>query len=112
MLFFVLTASAQKKLTDSLYKDLNKAKTDTEKFVAYTALCKYYYISNPDSAIISGQQAFVLAKKDNWEGAEARSYGYIASSYSEMGDYMKAMQYYLKSVKIKERLKDTRAWLL
>src|SRR5882757_5016743 len=99
MLFFILTASAQKKLTDSLYKELNKAKTDTEKFAAYTALSKYYYISNPDSAIISSQLAFILAKKNNWENNQARSYSNIANAYGEMGDYVKAMQYYFKSVK-------------
>lgn len=109
ILFFFLTASAQKKLTDSLYKNLNKAKTDTEKFAAYTSLCKYYYISNPDSAIISGQEAFVLAKKNNWENDQAKTYGNIANAYGEMGDYVKAMQYYFKSVKMLERLKDVRA---
>src|SRR6201996_9390728 len=109
ILFFTITASAQKKLSDSLYKDLYKAKTDTEKFAAYTALCTYYYISNPDSAIISGQRAFVLAKKNNWEGNQAKTYGNIANAYGEMGDYVKAMQYYFKSVKILERIKDVRS---
>src|ERR1700761_230397 len=108
LLFAILTASAQKKITDSLYRNLNKARTDTEKYIAFTLLCKYLYISNPDSAIINGQEAFLMAKKNNWVGDQAKAYTNIANAYAEMGDYVKAMQYYFKSVTLLEVLKDMR----
>ena len=106
LMFFTLTATAQKKITDSLYKDLKKANTDTTRFNALIGLDAYYYIAYPDSAIILGQQAYELAEKHDWTNGEARTYNGMANAYGEMGDYVNAMQYYLKAQRTYESLKN------
>src|ERR1700761_4758309 len=106
LLTSTLIASAQKKLTDSLYKNLAKANTDTARFNALVGLCNYYYIAYPDSAIIFGQKAYETAEKNNWQLAEARSYNGIANAYGEMGDYVKSIQYYLKALKFNEKVRS------
>ncbi|MFI5159912.1 MAG: ATP-binding protein [Sphingobacteriales bacterium] len=104
LLFAFLNASAQRKKIDTLRVVLSKAVTDTEKYEALRNLDNLYYISNPDSSIILAQQAFLIAKKHNWETAEARTLNGIANAYASMGDYATGIQYYLNALKIYERL--------
>jgi len=48
---------------------------------------------------------FHTGKKNNWENRQAGSYDNLGNAYAAMGDYVKAMQYYFKSLKVDERLK-------
>jgi len=104
LLFAFFTASAQRKQIDSLKLVIRKAVTDTDKFNALHDLGVLYVKSYPDSAILFDQQAFLLAKKNNWAKNEARQLGNIANAYALMGDYATAVQYYLKSLRIAERI--------
>ncbi len=97
MVFF--TAMAQHKKIDSLRVALNKATTDTDKYAALYELGKIYYISYPDSSIIFYQQAFLIAKKYNWVKEQGNDFNGIANAYGSMGDYVNAIQYYLKALK-------------
>jgi len=87
LLFSLFSASAQHKKIDSLRVALGKAVTDTDKYSALYQLGKLYYISYPDSAIIFHQEAFLIAKKHNWEKEQGENFNGIANAYATMGDY-------------------------
>jgi len=106
LLFTLFTANAQKKRIDTLRLALSQAKTDTMRFEALRNLDNAYYNSNPDSAILFGQQSFLLAKKNNWTISQARARNNIASDYLSMGDYVKCTQNFLQALKMYEALHD------
>jgi two-component system NtrC family sensor kinase len=102
-LLTIFTAAAQRKQIDSLNLVIRKAVTDTDKYNALHDLGLLYTQSYPDSGILFSQQAFLLAKKNNWAKNQARQLGNIASDYANMGDYATALQYYFKDLRIAER---------
>lgn len=107
LLFFsFFTASAQHKKIDTLRVALSKAVTDTNKYMALRNLGNIYYISNPDSSIIFDQQAFLIAKKHNWQKSLANTLNGIANAYATMGDYATGIQYYLRALKMNEALNN------
>ena len=99
-------AFAQKKQIDSLRLALSKAKTDTMRYEAIRKLGAAYYLSTPDSAITLGQQAYLLAKKNDWALNQAKSLNGMANAYASLGDYAKSMSFYLKALRIAEELND------
>jgi two-component system NtrC family sensor kinase len=103
LLFTFFTAAAQRKQIDSLRLVLRKAVTDTDKFNTLHDLGLLYISSYPDSAILFGQQAFLLAKKNNRAKNEANALNFMANAYVNMGDYASSLQYYFKALRIYER---------
>ena len=103
LLFAFFTAAAQRKKIDSLKLVIRKAVTDTDKFNALHDLGVLYTQSYPDSGILVNQQAYLLAKKNNWAKNQARQLSNIASDYQMIGDYADAVQYNLKALSIDER---------
>ena len=103
LLFAFFTATAQRKQIDSLKLVIRKAVTDTDRYNALHDLGILYAKSYPDSGILVNQQAYLLAKKNNWAKNQARQLGNIAIAYSYLGDYATAVQYYLKLLRIAER---------
>jgi signal transduction histidine kinase/tetratricopeptide (TPR) repeat protein len=99
-------AIAQKRKIDSLRLELRKAPTDTLRYLAAANLSIEYFLSTPDSALIFAQQAYLLAKKNNWEMAQARCFNNMANAYGVLGDYVKAISFYLKAMRIYERTND------
>jgi len=106
MLITVFFAAAQKKRIDSLREALSKAKTDTMRYEALRNLSSAYYLPNPDSAIIFGQQGYLLAKKNNWALNQAKCLNNTANAYGSLGDYVKSVQFYFKALKIAGELND------
>jgi len=104
LIFTIFTAAAQRKTIDSLKLVLRKAVTDTDKFNALHDLGGLYISSFPDSAILIGQQAFLLAKKNNRAKNEANALNFMANAYVNMGDYASSLQYYFKALRIYERI--------
>ncbi len=106
LLFTLFTAAAQKKRIDTLRVALSKAKTDTMRYGDLINLRITYYLSNPDSAIIFGQQGYLLAKKNNWGLAQEKCLNNMANAYGTLGDYVKSIQFYFKVLKIAGELND------
>jgi tetratricopeptide (TPR) repeat protein len=106
LLSFAVTAAAQKKQIDTLRLALSKAKTDTMRFEALLKLNRAYYISNPDSSIILSQQGYLLAKKNNWVLNQLKCLNNMAIPYTNLGDYVKALSFYFKALKIAGQLND------
>jgi signal transduction histidine kinase len=107
LLFSILAASAQRKKIDTLRLALIRANTDTTRFNAMRDLGNFYYTSIPDSAIILDQQAYLIAKKNNWEKAMGHQLNNIASDYDQLGDYANSIQYYQRSLRIGEQTGDS-----
>ncbi|HZY37223.1 MAG TPA: ATP-binding protein [Mucilaginibacter sp.] len=109
LLFLLITvffAAAQKKKIDTLRVALSKAKTDTMQFTNLLALSTLYFLPNPDSCIIFGQQGYLIAKKHNWLQDEAYCLNDIANSYGNLGDFAKSIRFYLQALKIAEQSND------
>jgi len=106
LLFTLFTAAAQKKHIDTLRLALSKAQTDTTRFEALRLLSNAYYLSNPDSTIIFAQQGYLLAKKNNWALNQSKCLNGMANGYGTLGDYVKAISFYLKALRIDGELND------
>src|SRR5580704_15887440 len=89
LLITVFFAAAQKKRIDTLRLALSKAKTDTMRYHVLINLSVACLYPNPDSAIIFGQQGYLLAKKNNWALDQASCLSNMAGAYSNLGDYVK-----------------------
>jgi len=106
LLFTFFTAGAQHKKIDTLRLALIKARTDTARYIALHDLGNLYYSTYPDSAVYFDQQSFLLAQKNNWEKSEGGALNNLASDYELLGDFPNTIQYYLKSLRIDERIHD------
>jgi two-component system, NtrC family, sensor kinase len=100
------SAGAQHKKSDTLLVALQKAATDTNKFVALINLSRHYYITYPDSGIIYAQKGYEIAQKNNWADAQGFALKRMADSYGNISDYVKAMQYYFKALRAYESIND------
>jgi len=105
-LIIVFFAAAQKKRIDTLRLALSKAKTDTMRYVALRKLDVAYYLPNPDSSIIFAQQAYLLAKKNNWVLNQAKCLNGMANAYASLADYVKSISFYFKALRIVGELND------
>jgi len=99
-------AAAQKKRIDTLRLALSKAKTDTMRYEALSNLCNAYFLSNLDSAIVLGQQGYLLAKKNNWALNQEKCLDDMAGAYNNLGDYVKSLEFDFKALKIAENSND------
>ena len=106
LLITVSFAAAQKKHIDTLRLQLSKAKTDTMRNKALLNLGVAYYHSNPDSAMLFEQQTYLLAKKNNWTIGQEISLKNMADIYADWAEYVKAISFYFKALKIAGELND------
>jgi two-component system NtrC family sensor kinase len=106
LLFTLFTAAAQKKRIDTLMVAFSEAKTDTMRYEALHNLYLSYYNPNPDSAMIFAQQAYLLAKKNNWASGQENCFNNIAIVYADWGDYVKSITFYFKALRIAGELND------
>ncbi len=94
---------AQNKLTDSLRNALQYEKTDTGKIVAMYNLSLAYQNSSPDSALAFAEEAYFLSKKINFIKGESWSLNEMAFALNSIGNFSKALEYYIKQLNIEEK---------
>src|SRR5258708_767035 len=104
--FFAAGTHAQHKKSDTLLVAVQKANTDTARFVALITLSRHYYLSYPDSGIIFAQRAYEIADKNKWINAQAFALKRLADAYGNLGDYVKSIQYYFKALRASESVSD------
>ncbi len=104
--FHFTLLSAQPHEIDSLLTLLKTDKEDTNKVKHFNALAFAFYHINPDTTILLAQQADSLAKNLLWAKGEANAYRDAGLGYRVKGDYPKALDYYLKALKIAEETGD------
>ena len=97
-----LCASAQNRVVDSLNSLLATAKQDTNKVNLLWNLANEYNAFKPDTARILAEQALLLAEKIKYTEGESRSLGAIANALNQVGNYPRALEYYLRKLKLEE----------
>ena len=109
LLFVLLSAPCFAQSSQSVQElklSLIAAKDDTSKISMLSALTFIYAFVQPDTGVLYGQQAIALAKKTNNKKGEASamlSYGWALWSF---GDYDKAADFSLKSLKLFQDRQD------
>lgn len=106
ILFFLFSSVAgfsQKKVLDSLYKNLTTQKTDSGKISLMYDLSYTYQKSKPDSALILAQQAYKLAKKSKFLKGESWALNALANAFHSLHNYPRAIEYYIEELKIHEK---------
>lgn len=105
---FCIALAAQKQKTYSLAAKYAKEKTDTGKVKLLWQMADAAYVYNPDSAIFLGQQALHLAQKIKYKEGESRSLGVLATSFTRISNYPKALNFYFDKLKLDETEKYPR----
>jgi len=111
-MFFSLSAAGQLnkidglELIDSLRRELPRKQADTDKVKLYNLLSFRYFTYYPDTGLYYGKLALNLAIKIGWKKGEARAYNSIGANYWAKNNFIKADDYYLKSLKINTALND------
>ncbi len=107
LLIFSIKAIPQKSRTDSLYKALINARSDTTKLSTLNELAVYLRRSFPDSALSFAFQAKSLSNKLNNQLILAESYKSIGNIYNGKDDFKQALNYYQKSLDTYIEISDT-----
>jgi hypothetical protein len=105
-LFMIFTAvSAQTTQTyniDSLKQILSTDLQDTNRIWALNNLGRN--IPNSDTTLLLAEQAIALSRKVGFKKGEAEAYNNIAHWFNQKGNYPKALEYYLSSIKLSESI--------
>ena len=97
-------ASKHPKQVDSLNAILRDPNiSDTSKVNSLINLANYYYLQNPDTAIIICKKAEVLSEKNDYLKGMSESYGWLGYLVSLKGDMDQAINYTKKSLDIANR---------
>ena len=92
---------------DSLTKALQKAHADTTRAILLRQLSAEYKSFNPDTSLELSQRSLLLARRSHFSTGESDALNEMASSYRAMGNYPKALEYYLMHLKLMEQESDT-----
>jgi len=98
---------------DALFKIANNpSSTDSTKFFIYYDMAWDYLYSNPDSAYMFSKQAFHFARKSGSPRIQTKILNLMGSYFQVKGDFVKALDYYQKSLKLGEQNKIDEAVLV
>ena len=101
-LFYQSFADKQAKI-DSLQEQLKVSK-DTMKVKVLNALAEAYKEISPEKIIEYGKQALILSQNLEYKKGEIDAFDNIGLGYYSISNYEKALENYLKSLKIKEKI--------
>jgi signal transduction histidine kinase len=95
-------------LRDSLLKKIKTLPNDSNLVIALNQLAFAYQLKRPDSTYLLGQQAYELSRNIHYPLGEASALNVMAASFTQMGDYAKALKMFNQSKKIYVEQKTTR----
>jgi tetratricopeptide (TPR) repeat protein len=101
---FTINCFAQPNPIDSLRNLLRYEKEDTTRILLLDKLSYVILYSKPDSAMFLAQQAFALAKKNNFAKGEAESLDRIANAFRITGNNSKALELDLQALQKAEAI--------
>ncbi len=91
---------------DSLWHSYNGETIDTNRVRVLWNLSNAYVVFKPDTALLLSWQALLLSRKEKWEYGESWTMNQMAAAYNKMGNYPRALEYYIKQLKIEEKYRD------
>lgn len=108
ILFFFISIHtyADKYEADSIYHSLQRKMDDTLRVKALRDLSVSMYTYSPDSALQFAYEALFLAKKIKYKRGISNSKEIIAVILTRMGNYNKALNYYIDNLKLEESMKS------
>ena len=95
--------NGQRSKIDSLSAVLSNQKNDSNKVNTMWHLADTYNSYKPDTALVIAEEALFLAQKLKYTEGESRSLGILANSFLSIGNYPKALEFYIKKLKIEEK---------
>ena len=107
LLLWALQSQAQRGEIDSLLQVLKGHKQDTNRVKTSNMLAYRFFITKPDTAIKLSQEAFLLSRRINYPKGEGMSLNYIGWGHWALGNFPKALELFLQSLKIHEKQNDT-----
>jgi len=96
-------ASAQNRVVDSLSSLLANEKQDTGRVTLLWKLASAYNSFNPDTGRALAQEALYLAQKIKYVEGESKSLGKLANAFNKIGNYPRALEFYLRQLKLEEK---------
>jgi len=84
----------------------NKTQADTNRLKAIQAIAWSCRSNKPDTAIILAEQELTLAQSSKQKLYEAKALNTIGLAFMNKSSYPKAIDYFLKALKINEEIKD------
>lgn len=100
--------SAQTPVADSLNKQLQTEKIDSNKVRLMWQYADEINNSDPEKSILISQQAVYLAKSIKYTEGLSRSLGVLANGFINIGNYPLALDYNLQKLKIEEKRNNPR----
>lgn len=94
------------KIKDSLMTLINTCKVDTQKVIHYNALVSHFQSTDPTQVEEYGKKNLEFAKKIGYTRGEAMAAQSLGEFYNAKGAYGFALENFLVSSKIYEKLKD------
>jgi tetratricopeptide (TPR) repeat protein len=102
-LIISIVSLAQPNKIDSLTRVLKVEKRDTKKVWLLWNLAQAYNVYKPDTSLVLAEQAHQLAQKIKDVEGESRSLNQIANAFNRIGNYPKALEFYIQKLKIEEQ---------
>src|SRR5258706_15830330 len=98
----------QQSRIDSMKKLLNNANNDTIRVLQLTSLARIYLYSRPDTTLLLCSQGLVISQQLKFTAGEARCLEGMADAYDNLGNYPNALENYFSTLRIYERIHDTK----
>ncbi|MDB5191145.1 MAG: tetratricopeptide repeat protein [Segetibacter sp.] len=93
---------------DSLKQLLSTEKVDSNKVRYLWNMAAAYQIYKPDTSMRLAEQALSLSRKINYPEGESKSLNQLANAFNRVGNFSKALDYYIQKLRIDEKRKDQR----
>ena len=101
-----LISPAQRETIDSLINSLKIIKEDTSFINSLNALASAFRFNEPDTSILLGNRALIMAEKINWEKGIAKTERNLGTFYRLKGNYPDALSHYTRALAIYENIND------
>ncbi|MDQ3046955.1 MAG: tetratricopeptide repeat protein [Bacteroidota bacterium] len=94
---------------DSLWRVYRNTELhDTVRLEAFNDIAWSYLFTNPDSAYLLGHEELEISRSKKLKKAESKALNTIGASYQVKGNFLKAIEFYQQSLKIREMAGDLR----
>jgi tetratricopeptide (TPR) repeat protein len=103
-----MSAKAQTDAIESLRRSLASQTQDSTRTMLLSWLSRAYLMTRPDTALLVAQEGLSLARKINYPRGEAYCLARIGCVFSKTGNFPKAMEILLESLKMAEKINDSR----
>lgn len=103
---FFAQGFAQINKADSIRRLLDVEVQESKKVILLCDMAKVYNPIKPDTALALAQQALYLSQKIKFVDGESKALGFMGNAFLQIGNYPKALEYYLLKLKLEEKRKN------